>query len=101
MYMSTSHQYPVIAFCDVVAAMMEPPGGPSMVEDFILGTLDFMPCHARGRCRAGEIFAIPGLGTGRTVGRRHLGASRIGSCTPRGAGTDSEIAPWRQYARSQ
>jgi arginine decarboxylase len=41
MHMSTSPQYAIIASCDVAAAMMEPPGGPALVEESILEALDF------------------------------------------------------------
>ncbi len=41
MHTSTSPQYAIIASCDVAAAMMEPPGGPALVEESILEALDF------------------------------------------------------------
>ncbi|MBA4177267.1 MAG: lysine decarboxylase [Leptothrix sp. (in: Bacteria)] len=41
MHTSTSPQYAIIASCDVAAAMMEAPGGPSLVEESILESLDF------------------------------------------------------------
>ncbi len=41
MHMSTSPQYAIIASCDVASAMMEPPGGPALVEESILEALDF------------------------------------------------------------
>jgi arginine decarboxylase len=41
MHMSTSPQYAIIASCDVAAAMMEPPGGNSLVEESIREALDF------------------------------------------------------------
>lgn len=41
MHMSTSPQYAIIASCDVAAAMMEPPGGPALVEESIREALDF------------------------------------------------------------
>ncbi|MBU1692170.1 MAG: arginine/lysine/ornithine decarboxylase [Gammaproteobacteria bacterium] len=41
MHSSTSPQYAIIASCDVAAAMMEPPGGTSLVEESILEALDF------------------------------------------------------------
>lgn len=41
MHMSTSPQYAIIASCDVAAAMMEPPGGRTLVEESILEALDF------------------------------------------------------------
>ncbi|MGL4573955.1 MAG: Orn/Lys/Arg decarboxylase N-terminal domain-containing protein [Burkholderiaceae bacterium] len=41
MHASTSPQYAIIASCDVAAAMMEPPGGTSLVEESILEALDF------------------------------------------------------------
>ncbi len=41
MHTSTSPQYAIIASCDVAAAMMEPPGGTSLVEESILEALDF------------------------------------------------------------
>ncbi len=41
MHTSTSPQYSIIASCDVAAAMMEPPGGPALVEESILEALDF------------------------------------------------------------
>jgi arginine decarboxylase len=41
MHTSTSPQYSIIASCDVAAAMMEPPGGTSLVEESIAEALDF------------------------------------------------------------
>src|SRR5262245_65431853 len=41
MHTSTSPQYAIIASCDVAAAMMEPPGGPALVEESIAEALDF------------------------------------------------------------
>ena len=41
MHTSTSPQYAIIASCDVAAAMMEAPGGPTLVEESILEALDF------------------------------------------------------------
>jgi len=41
MHTSTSPQYSIIASCDVAAAMMEPPGGPALVEESISEALDF------------------------------------------------------------
>jgi len=41
MHTSTSPQYSIIASCDVAAAMMEPPGGPALVEESIAEALDF------------------------------------------------------------
>ncbi len=41
MHTSTSPQYAIIASCDVAAAMMEPPGGPALVEESITEALDF------------------------------------------------------------
>ncbi len=41
MHTSTSPQYAIIASCDIAAAMMEPPGGPALVEESILEALDF------------------------------------------------------------
>ena len=41
MHMSTSPQYAIIASCDVAAAMMEPPGGRTLVEESIVEALDF------------------------------------------------------------
>src|SRR5213596_1508644 len=41
MHTSTSPQYAIIASCDVSAAMMEPPGGPALVEESIMEALDF------------------------------------------------------------
>jgi arginine decarboxylase len=41
MHTSTSPQYAIIASCDVAAAMMEEPGGPSLVEESIAEALDF------------------------------------------------------------
>ena len=41
MHSSTSPQYAIIASCDVAAAMMEAPGGKSLVEESILEALDF------------------------------------------------------------
>jgi arginine decarboxylase len=41
MHTSTSPQYAIIASCDVAAAMMEPPGGPALVEESIMEALDF------------------------------------------------------------
>jgi arginine decarboxylase len=41
MHTSTSPQYSIIASCDVAAAMMEPPGGPALVEESIAEAMDF------------------------------------------------------------
>ncbi|WP_028310072.1 arginine/lysine/ornithine decarboxylase [Derxia gummosa] len=41
MHTSTSPQYAIIASCDIAAAMMEPPGGPALVEESIVEALDF------------------------------------------------------------
>jgi len=41
MHTSTSPQYSIIASCDVAAAMMEPPGGPALVEESLVEALDF------------------------------------------------------------
>jgi arginine decarboxylase len=41
MHVSTSPQYAMIASCDVAAAMMEPPGGTSLVEESIVEAMDF------------------------------------------------------------
>ncbi len=41
MHTSTSPQYPIIASCDVAAAMMEAPGGTALVEESIAEALDF------------------------------------------------------------
>ncbi|SPE27533.1 Lysine decarboxylase [Burkholderiales bacterium] len=41
MHTSTSPQYAIIASCDVAAAMMEPPGGPALVEESLIEALDF------------------------------------------------------------
>ncbi|MBO7411360.1 MAG: lysine decarboxylase, partial [Ottowia sp.] len=41
MHTSTSPQYSIIASCDVAAAMMEPPGGRTMVEESLREALDF------------------------------------------------------------
>ena len=41
MHTSTSPQYAIIASCDVAAAMMEPPGGPALVEESIAEAMDF------------------------------------------------------------
>src|SRR5574343_977619 len=41
MHTSTSPQYAIIASCDVAAAMMEAPGGPALVEESIVESLDF------------------------------------------------------------
>ncbi len=41
MHTSTSPQYAIIASCDVAAAMMEQPGGKSLVEESIAEALDF------------------------------------------------------------
>lgn len=41
MHSSTSPQYAIIASCDVAAAMMEPPGGRTLVEESIREAIDF------------------------------------------------------------
>ncbi|MBB1596886.1 arginine/lysine/ornithine decarboxylase [Achromobacter sp. UMC46] len=41
MHTSTSPQYAIIASCDVAAAMMEHPGGQTLVEESIIEALDF------------------------------------------------------------
>ena len=53
MHTSTSPQYAIIASCDVAAAMMEPPGGQTLVEESIVEALDFR----RAMCQVGEQFA--------------------------------------------
>ncbi|MSR59695.1 MAG: lysine decarboxylase [Planctomycetaceae bacterium] len=41
MHTSTSPQYAIIASCDIAAAMMEPPGGTSLVGESLLEALEF------------------------------------------------------------
>jgi arginine decarboxylase len=41
MHISTSPSYPIIASCDVSAAMMEAPGGNALVDESILEAMDF------------------------------------------------------------
>ena len=41
MHTSTSPQYSIIASCDVAAAMMEPPGGPALVEESLSEAVEF------------------------------------------------------------
>ncbi len=41
MHTSTSPQYAIIASCDVAAAMMEPPGGPALVEESLAEAVEF------------------------------------------------------------
>jgi len=41
MHTSTSPQYAIIASCDVAAAMMEPPGGPALVEESLKEAMEF------------------------------------------------------------
>ncbi len=41
MHTSTSPQYAIIASCDVAAAMMEPPGGPALVEESLSEAVEF------------------------------------------------------------
>jgi arginine decarboxylase len=41
MHTSTSPQYAIIASCDVAAAMMEPPGGPALVEESLHEAVEF------------------------------------------------------------
>ncbi len=41
MHASTSPQYAIIASCDVTAAMMEPPGGRTLVEESLAEAIDF------------------------------------------------------------
>ncbi len=41
MHSSTSPQYAIIASCDVAAAMMEAPGGTSLVEESLFEAMDF------------------------------------------------------------
>lgn len=52
MHTSTSPQYAIIASCDVAAAMMEPPGGQTLVEESIAEALDFR----RAMRQVGEQF---------------------------------------------
>ncbi|MGO3890158.1 MAG: Orn/Lys/Arg decarboxylase N-terminal domain-containing protein [Paenalcaligenes sp.] len=53
MHTSTSPQYAIIASCDVAAAMMEPPGGQTLVEESIMEALDFR----RAMRQVGEQFS--------------------------------------------
>ncbi|MGO3741722.1 Orn/Lys/Arg decarboxylase N-terminal domain-containing protein [Kerstersia sp.] len=53
MHTSTSPQYAIIASCDVAAAMMEPPGGQTLVEESIAEALDFR----RAMRQVGEQFS--------------------------------------------
>ncbi len=41
MHSSTSPQYAIIASCDVAAAMMEPPGGPALVDESLSEAVEF------------------------------------------------------------
>lgn len=41
MHTSTSPQYAIIASCDVAAAMMEPPGGPALVDESLSEAVEF------------------------------------------------------------
>ncbi|MBN7821301.1 Orn/Lys/Arg decarboxylase N-terminal domain-containing protein [Bowmanella yangjiangensis] len=41
MHSSTSPQYAIIASCDVAAAMMEPPGGRTLVQESLTEAIDF------------------------------------------------------------
>lgn len=41
MHTSTSPQYAIIASCDIAAAMMEPPGGPALVEESLMEAAEF------------------------------------------------------------
>ncbi len=41
MHTSTSPQYAIIASCDVAAAMMEPPGGPALVDESLREAVEF------------------------------------------------------------
>ncbi|MCV2216654.1 arginine/lysine/ornithine decarboxylase [Thauera sp. Sel9] len=52
MHISTSPQYAIIASCDVAAAMMEPPGGRTLVEESIVEALNFR----RAMRKVGEQF---------------------------------------------
>jgi len=52
MHTSTSPQYAIIASCDVAAAMMEQPGGQTLVEESIIEALDFR----RAMRQVGEQF---------------------------------------------
>jgi arginine decarboxylase len=54
MHVSTSPQYAIIASCDVAAAMMEPPGGPALVEESIAEALDFRRAMRKVDAELGE-----------------------------------------------
>ena len=54
MHTSTSPQYAIIASCDVAAAMMEPPGGPALVEESLNEAVEFRRAMRKVEAEFGE-----------------------------------------------
>jgi len=54
MHTSTSPQYSIIASCDVAAAMMEPPGGPALVEESLSEAVEFRRAMRKVEAEFGE-----------------------------------------------
>ncbi len=73
MHTSTSPQYAIIASCDVAAAMMEPPGGPALVEESIMEALDFRRAMRKVDAEFGESWWF------KVWGPEHLAEEGVGS----------------------
>jgi len=72
MHSSTSPQYAIIASCDIAAAMMEPPGGPALVEESIAEALDFRRAMRKVDAEFGESWWF------KVWGPEHLAEEGIG-----------------------
>ncbi len=72
MHSSTSPQYAIIASCDIAAAMMEPPGGPALVEESIAEALDFRRAMHKVDAEFGESWWF------KVWGPEHLAEEGIG-----------------------
>ena len=68
MHTSTSPQYSIIASCDVAAAMMEPPGGPALVEESISEALDFRRAMRKVEADYGQDWWFKVWGPDKLVG---------------------------------
>jgi arginine decarboxylase len=85
MHTSTSPQYAIIASCDVAAAMMEPPGGPALVEESISEALDFRRAMRKVDAEFGD-----STGGSRSGGRKS--SPRRASDRPRGLDAEGRRA---------
>ena len=78
MHTSTSPQYAIIASCDVAAAMMEAPGGPALVEESILESLDFRRAMRKVDKEFGKDWWFKVWGPDKLAERRHRQAAATG-----------------------